>query len=161
LVALGIRNVGGSAAGELARRFGTLDRIERASEESLLEVEGIGPEIAASIRSWFVSPRNLAVIASLRAAGVNMAEPDRAPTRAGRPAPLADKRLVLTGTLAGLTRAEAKTLIESAGGRVVGSVSSKTDYVVVGDQPGSKLDKARELGVPVIDEQELKELTGD
>ncbi len=161
LVGLGIRHVGGTVATALARYFGTLDALEAADEEALLAVEGVGPEIGASVRAWFDLPRNAALIVKLKAAGVRLDSDFTAGGAAGSDSdgaagPLTDKRLVLTGTLPNLTRSEAKAMIEAAGGTVVGSVSAKTDYVVAGEAPGSKLDKARSLGVTLLDEAELK-----
>lgn len=156
LVGLGIRHVGGSVAGALAAAFHDLDALAAADEEALLEVDGVGPEIAASLQGWFALERNRALVASLRARGVRLADPipeaDAAEAEAG---PLADLRFVLTGTLPGLTRAEAKARIEAAGGAVVGSVSGRTSYLVAGASPGSKLAKAESLGVPVLDEAGL------
>lgn len=163
LVGLGIRHVGGSVATALARAFGTLDAFAEADADALEAVEGVGPEIAASVRVWFDQPRNAMLVQKLKAAGLRM-DADIPAGGAGAagdgdgPGPLADKRLVLTGTLPGLTRSEAKALIEAAGGTVVGSVSARTDYVVAGDAPGSKLEKARELGIPVLDEGGLREM---
>ena len=147
----------------LARAFGTLDAFAEADADALEAVEGVGPEIAASVRVWFDQPRNAMLVQKLKAAGLRM-DADIPAGGAGAagdgdgPGPLADKRLVLTGTLPGLTRSEAKALIEAAGGTVVGSVSARTDYVVAGDAPGSKLEKARELGIPVLDEGGLREM---
>jgi DNA ligase (NAD+) len=155
IYALGIRHVGESTARDLARHFGSLDAVMDASEEELLQVPDVGPVVAASIARFFVEPHNREVIEQLRAAGVRWDEgvPQRAPA-----AKLAGKTLVLTGTLPHWTRDEAKDRIEAAGGKVVGSVSKKTDYVVAGTEAGSKLDKAQQLGVPVIDEARLKTL---
>ena len=126
-----------------------------ASDAELLQVPDVGPVVAASIARFFAEPHNREVIEQLRAAGVRWTEgtPRRAPD--GR---IAGKTFVLTGTLPHWTRDEAKDRIEAAGGKVAGSVSKKTDYVVAGSEAGSKLDKARELGIPVIDEARLKTL---
>jgi DNA ligase (NAD+) len=149
---LGIRHVGEATAKELARHFGTLDGIMDASEEALLGVADVGPIVASSIRTFFDQPHNREVVEQLRACGLNW--PEGAPSDAG-PKPLAGKTLVLTGTLPTLGRDAAKDLIESAGGKVSGSVSKKTHFVVAGTEAGSKLEKARELGVPVLDEAGL------
>jgi DNA ligase (NAD+) len=157
LYALGIRHVGESTAKDLAKHFGKLDAIMDASVEQLLEVNDVGPVVAQSIRTFFDQPHNREVAEQLRAAGVHWDEHEGAQRRAG-PQPLAGKTLVLTGSLPALTRDEAKELIEAAGGKVTGSVSKKTDYVVAGEEAGSKLDKARELGVTVLDEDGLRAL---
>jgi DNA ligase (NAD+) len=155
IYALGIRHVGESTARDLARHFGSLDLVLAATEAELLDVPDVGPVVASSIARFFAEPHNREVITQLRAAGVHWTEgaPQRAP--AGR---LAGKTFVLTGTLPTWTRDEAKDRIEAAGGKVAGSVSGKTDYLVAGEEAGSKLDKARALGVAVIDEEELKRL---
>jgi DNA ligase (NAD+) len=158
IYALGIRHVGESTARDLARHFGALDPLLAASETELLAVPDVGPVVAASIARFFAEPHNRAVIAQLRAAGVRW--DDGAPQRAAA-GPLAGRTFVLTGTLPTWTRDEAKARIEAAGGKVAGSVSGKTDYVVAGDEAGSKLDKARALGVAVIGEEELKRLLED
>jgi DNA ligase (NAD+) len=153
--ALGIRHVGEATARDLARHFGSLDALMSATEEQLLEVPDVGPVVASSVASFFAEPHNRKVIAKLRHAGIEWTEgaPQRAP--AGR---FAGKTFVLTGTLPHWTRDEAKGRIEAEGGKVAGSVSGKTDYVVAGDEAGSKLEKARTLGVAVIDEVELKRM---
>jgi len=157
LFALGIRHVGETTAKDLARHFGALDRIMGASEEALLQVKDVGPVVAHSIRTFFDQPHNREVVEQLRAAGVQWEETEGMAAAQG-PQPLAGKTLVLTGTLPTMTRDEAKELIEAAGGKVSGSVSKKTHYVVAGEEAGSKLDKARELGVPVLDEDGLRQL---
>jgi DNA ligase (NAD+) len=153
--ALGIRNVGEATAKDLARHFGSLDALLEADEERLMQVPDVGPVVAASIRRFFAEPHNREAIEQLRAAGVAWVEGEPAAAVA---APLAGKVFVLTGTLPTLTRDEAKEMIEAAGGKVSGSVSKKTNYVVAGSEAGSKLDKARELGVAIIDEHQLKGL---
>jgi DNA ligase (NAD+) len=155
LFGLGIRHVGEATAKELARHFGTLDAVMDASEETLLGVSDVGPIVAKSIRTFFEQPHNREVVEQLRACGVSW--PEGAPADAG-PKPLAGMTLVLTGTLPTLGRDAAKDLIEAAGGKVSGSVSKKTSYVVAGSEAGSKLDKARELGLAVLDEAGLLEL---
>ncbi|MEW6707709.1 MAG: NAD-dependent DNA ligase LigA [Pseudomonadota bacterium] len=157
LYALGIRHVGETTAKDLARHFGALDRILDASLEQLLEVPDVGPVVAQSIRTFFDQPHNREVVEQLRAAGVSWDEHEGAAAHAA-PRPLAGKTFVLTGTLPSMTRDEAKDLIEGAGGKVAGSVSRKTHYVVAGSEAGSKLDKAQELGVPVLDEEGLRQL---
>jgi DNA ligase (NAD+) len=155
LFGLGIRHVGEATAKELARHFGTLDAIMDASVETLQGVSDVGPVVAQSLRTFFDQPHNREVVEQLRACGITW--PEGAPADAG-PKPLAGKTLVLTGTLPTLGRDAAKDLIEAAGGKVSGSVSKKTHYVVAGTEAGSKLDKAVELGVPVLDEAGLMEL---
>jgi DNA ligase (NAD+) len=158
LYALGIRHVGEATAKDLARHFGSLDRIMDASVDELLEVRDVGPVVARSIRTFFDQPHNREVVEQLRAAGVQWDEHAGAPP--AEALPLAGKTFVLTGTLPTLTRDEARAMLEAAGAKVAGSVSKKTDYVVAGEAAGSKLDKARELGVAVIDEAGLRALLG-
>ena len=158
LFALGIRHVGETTAKDLARHFGALDRVMDASVEQLLEVPDVGPTVAASIRTFFEQPHNREVVQQLRAVGVHWPEHDGQADSS--PKPLAGKTFVLTGALPTLEREEAKALIEAAGGKVAGSVSKKTSVVVAGDAAGSKLDKARELGVEIIDEAGLRALLG-
>jgi DNA ligase (NAD+) len=155
LYGLGIRHVGETTAKDLARHFGKLDDIMDANVEQLLEVPDVGPVVAESIHTFFQQPHNREVVEQLRACGVTWEEGKPA---ARAPKPLAGKTVVLTGTLPTLTRDEAKDMLEAAGAKVAGSVSKKTDYVIAGAEAGSKLDKARELGVAVLDEQGLKEL---
>jgi DNA ligase (NAD+) len=157
LFGLGIRHVGESTARDLARHFGEIDAIMNAEVEQLLEVPDVGPVVAESIRTFFQQPHNREVVEQLRACGVTWDEGAPA-ARAARP--LAGRTVVLTGTLAHLSRDEAKDLLEAAGAKVAGSVSKKTDYVIAGDAAGSKLDKARELGVKVLDEDGLRALLG-
>jgi DNA ligase (NAD+) len=158
LYALGIRHVGEATAKDLARHFGSLERIVDAGVEQLLEVSDVGPVVAQSIRTFFDQPHNREVVQQLRACGVTWEDDAVAESR---PKPLAGKTLVLTGTLPSLTRDEAKAMIEAAGGKVTGSVSKKTDFVVAGAEAGSKLDKARELGVMLLDEPGLRALLGE
>ena len=155
LVGLGIRHVGPPTARDLTAAFGSIEGIAGTSEESLSAVEGIGPVLAASIRGWFDSPRNAEIVAKLKAAGVRLAE-----ERHDATGPLAGRTFVLTGSLPNLTRDQAAKLIAEAGGVVTSSVSKKTDYVVVGENPGSKLARAEALGIPILDEAGLRELTG-
>jgi DNA ligase (NAD+) len=156
---LGIRHVGEKSAATLARHFRTLDAIVDAPLEALQTVPDVGPVVAASVRSFADEPRNRALIGKLADAGVNMASLQPEPAAAG--GPLAGKTFVLTGTLAGLTRDEAAAAIERLGGKVSSAVSRKTSYVVVGEDPGSKLDKARELGVATLSEDEFRHLIMD
>jgi DNA ligase (NAD+) len=155
IFALGIRHVGETTAKELARHFGKLDALMTVDQMALLAVTDVGPVLAQSIGQFFAEPHNREVIAQLRAAGVEW--PESTPQRAvaGK---LAGMTFVLTGTLPTLSREEVKELIERHGGKVAGSVSKKTQYVVAGADPGSKIDRAGELGVPVIDERQLKEI---
>ena len=156
IFALGIRFVGERTGQLLADHFASLDKLAKASEEELLEVEEVGPRVAESILEFFREPRNLKVIEKLRKASLQF-ESAKIHKPEGN---LAGKQFVLTGTLPRYSRDEAKKMIEEAGGRVTGSVSKKTDYVVVGADPGSKLDKARSLGVKTIEEGELLKLLG-
>jgi len=158
IYALGIRNVGEATAKDLARHFGTLDRFMAADGERLQLVPDVGPIVAQSIVAFFNEKHNLAVIKLLRSAGVQWTE--RQGEATGE-LPLSGKTFVLTGTLPSLSRDEAKARLEALGAKVAGSVSKKTDYVVAGAEAGSKLDKARELGVAVLDEQQFLELLGD
>ncbi|MDN8615877.1 NAD-dependent DNA ligase LigA [Variovorax ginsengisoli] len=155
LFGLGIRHVGESTAKDLAKHFGKLDAIMDASEEQLLEVNDVGPVVATSLRTFFDQPHNREVVEQLRACGVHWEESEPA---ARAPRPLAGKTFVITGTLPTLGRDEAKNKLEEAGAKVAGSVSKKTDYVVAGAEAGSKLDKARDLGVTVIDEAQMLEI---
>jgi DNA ligase (NAD+) len=155
LFGLGIRHVGESTAKDLAKHFGNLDAIMDASEEQLLEVNDVGPVVAASLRTFFDQPHNREVVEQLRASGVHWPEGEPA---ARAPRPLAGKTFVITGTLPTLGRDEAKDRLEAAGAKVAGSVSKKTDFVVAGAEAGSKLDKAQALGVAVIDEARLLEI---
>ncbi|MEY2897532.1 MAG: NAD-dependent ligase LigA [Pseudomonadota bacterium] len=157
IYALGIRHVGEATARDLARHFGSLEALIAADVQGLLEVRDVGPVVAESIAAFFAEPHNREVIAALRAEGVHWSEA-RTERAAG---PLAGMTLVLTGTLPSLSRDEASALIEAAGGKVSGSVSKKTNFVVAGAEAGSKLEKARSLGVTVIDEAGLRALTGD
>jgi len=178
LFALGIPHVGSENADLLVRRFGSMGALAKASVEDIAETPGIGPVIAASVWDFVRDPRTVHLLERLAAAGVTMTSPGMSAEATGgdvgtpgesgatgrtgmqSEGPLAGKTLVLTGTLAGLSRQQATDLIAGAGGRVVGSVSAKTDYVVAGESPGSKLAKAEKMGVAVIDEQGLRELIG-
>ncbi len=160
LYGLGIRHVGETTAKDLAKHFGGLDRLMDASLEQLLEVHDVGPIVALSLRTFFDQAHNREVAEQLRAAGVGWEESDGVPASAS-PKPLAGKVFVLTGTLPTLSRDEAKDLIEAAGAKVTGSVSKKTHWVVAGAEAGSKLDKARELGISVLGEEELLALLAE
>jgi DNA ligase (NAD+) len=156
LFSLGIRHVGESTAKDLAKHFGNIDRLMDARLEELLEVNDVGPVVAQSLRHFFDQPHHREIVEQLRAAGVHW--PDAQGTASDAPRPLLGKVLVLTGTLPTLGRDQAKDLIEAAGGKVSGSVSKKTSYVIAGEEAGSKLDKARELGIAVLDESGLQSL---
>jgi DNA ligase (NAD+) len=156
LFGLGIRHVGKTVAQLLARRFGTMEALMQASLEEVSDVSGVGPAIAEAVVTFFTEPRNLRLIGRLAEAGLNLTEPKAA--AAG--GPLTGKTYVLTGTLPTLSRAQATELVERAGGRVAGSVSKKTDAVVAGADAGGKLEKAKALGVEVIDEAELLRRVG-
>jgi DNA ligase (NAD+) len=156
LTALGIRNVGEAAAGELANQFKNLDLLSDAGLEELEAVEGIGPKVARTIIDWFAQPSNIRIIKKLQEAEVwpeFIDSKDRGAERI-----LAGLTFVLTGTLPSLTRAEAKELILLHGGKVTGNVSRRTDYLVAGESSGSKLTRAQDLDIPVIDETQLKAL---
>jgi DNA ligase (NAD+) len=152
IYALGIRHVGEATAKELARHFGRLDALIEASQDDLLEVADIGPVVALSIRQFFADPLNRELVEQLRAAGIHWPEHEGVEKLAK---PLQGKTFVLTGTLPNLTRDAAAEMIEKAGGKVAGSVSKKTSFVVAGEEAGSKLTKAQELGIPLLDENAL------
>ncbi|MCK9222440.1 MAG: NAD-dependent DNA ligase LigA [Limnochordia bacterium] len=156
LAALGIRHVGSSNARLLAKHFGTLDELIRADLTQLLSVPEIGEKIASSIIDFFAEPQNQRIIERLKGAGVNLAEPEDSDTKQ----PLSGKTFVLTGTLPDYSRDEVAELIEKLGGKVVSQVSSKTDYVVVGERPGSKYERAKELGITTLSQAELLALLG-
>jgi DNA ligase (NAD+) len=151
LFALGIRHVGAGAADLLARRFGTMEALMGATEHEISEVRGIGPTIAEAVVAFFREPRNRELVRRLEGAGLRMDEP----TRAQLAGPLSGMTFVITGTLPSMSRTRATELIEAAGGSVTSGVSKKTTAVIAGSEPGSKLDKAKSLGVPVWDEAEL------
>jgi DNA ligase (NAD+) len=153
IYALGVRNVGETTARDLARHFGDLEPLERASEEELLQVSDVGPVVARSIRQFFDEPHNRQVLKDLRARGVRWPAVAPAPRVQG---PV--KSFVLTGKFSGMTRDEARAAIEAKGHKVAGSVSKKTDFVVAGEDAGSKLDKARALGVAILQEKEFIEM---
>ncbi len=157
LFGLGIRHVGEATARDLARHFGNLDRIMAASTDELLQVNDVGPVVAQSIHTFFEQPHNREVVEQLRAAGVSWSENEG---EHNTPQPLLGKTFVLTGTFPTLSRDQAKELLETAGAKVAGSVSKKTDYVVAGTEAGSKLEKAQALGVTVIDEAAMLAMLG-
>jgi DNA ligase (NAD+) len=157
LVALSIRHVGPTAARALATEFGDLQAIEDASTEQLAAVEGVGPTIAAAVTEWFTVDWHRAIVDKWRAAGVRMADERDASV----PRTLEGLTIVVTGSLTGFSRDDAKEAIVARGGKAAGSVSKKTDYVVAGDSPGSKYDKAVELGVPILDEDGFRKLLAD
>src|SRR5690606_13852017 len=142
---------------DLAKAFGSLDALRAASEEDISAVDGIGPRIAAAVHAFFRNPEQAALVDRLVDAGLTTTDDRKAPKGDA----FAGKTLVLTGTLPTLTRSEAEALIEAHGGKTSGSVSKKTDYVLAGDSAGSKLDKARALGIPIIDEPEFFRILGD
>jgi len=154
LFALGIPGVGQHAAGVLADALGTLDALMQASEEDLVALEGIGPETASAVASFFATIENQSVVADLQDAGLHVESSPR-PSGTG---PLDGARFVFTGTLSTLSRSQAAERVKALGGQVASSVSKKTEYVVVGENPGSKADKARDLGVPTLSEEQFQEL---
>jgi DNA ligase (NAD+) len=157
LVALSIRHVGPTAARALATEFGSLDAITSASTEELAAVEGVGPTIAAALTEWFTVDWHRAIVDKWQAAGLRMADERDASV----PRTLEGLTIVVTGSLTGFSRDDAKEAIVARGGKAAGSVSKKTDYVVAGDSPGSKFDKAVELGVPILDEDGFRQLLAD
>ncbi|MBD3160774.1 MAG: NAD-dependent DNA ligase LigA [Candidatus Eisenbacteria bacterium] len=160
LFALGIRHVGASVARNIAARMGTLEAIEKVDVEGLLGIPDVGETVARSVRRYFDRPATADLLDRLRASGVRTDEPEESGAAEGR-GPLEGRIFVLTGTLATMTRPQASARIESLGGRVSGSVSRRTDYLVAGDSPGSKLARARDLGVPVLDETGFLALLGE
>ena len=156
LFALGIREVGEATATSLANYFGSLPAIAGASVEELIKVPDVGPVVAQRIRTFFEEEHNLEVIRRLQELGVNW--PDMDPATIAEDGPLAGKTFVITGTLPSMTRDEAKSLIQREGGKVTGSVSSKTDYLLAGDKAGSKLAKAQNLEIEILDEDGLRNL---
>lgn len=154
---LGIRHIGERAAQVLARAFHSVDMLCSATAEQLQSTPEIGPVLAESLRSWLDEPRNRELLDRLRAAGVRMEVPE-AERQVKAPGPLAGKTYVLTGTLSSMTREQATSALEQLGGKVVGSVSKKTTAVIVGAEAGSKADKAKDLGVQLLDEPAFLEL---
>ncbi len=155
LFALGIRHVGESIAQLIVSSFGSIDALQNASEEEISAIQGVGPEIAFSVRRWLDDEQNRELVRKLHDAGLQFEAPREQVVKAG---PFAGKSFVITGTLPTLSRKEASELIERNGGKVVASISSRTSYLVVGSDPGSKLQKAQELGVVQISEEQLKQL---
>ncbi len=158
LFALGIREVGEATAAGVAAHYGRLANLIAAPEEDLLGIADVGPVVAARIRSFFGEEHNLDVIARLQESGVTWPESD--PVQVAESGPLSGKVFVITGTLPNMSRDDAKDLIQQAGGKVTGSVSGKTDYLVAGEKAGSKRSKAEKLNVTVLDEAALEELIG-
>jgi DNA ligase (NAD+) len=157
-VGLNIRHVGWHVAQVVTRAFPSIDQLKKASEEDLNAVEGIGPEIAGSIFEWFHDKENLKLLKKLAKAGVRVEDDEVAPPPEG---PMTGFAIVLTGGLESMSREQAERAATEAGARIVGSVSKKTSFVVAGENPGSKFDKAQQLGVEIIDEKEfLKRLGG-
>ena len=154
IYSLGIRHVGESTAKSLAKHFGSLDALLASDENLILSVNDIGPVVAQSILSFFADPLNRQLINQLRASGIHWeeVEPEQSSDL------LAGKTFVLTGTLPTLSRDDARAMIEAAGGKVAGSVSKKTSYVVAGEEAGSKLTRAEELGVAILDEEQFLKL---
>jgi DNA ligase (NAD+) len=155
LYGLGIRHVGERAARDLAERFGSMSRLMQADAEALEAIPGVGPVVAEAVVQFFRQPATRALIKHLEAAGVTMTQEARR-----GPQPLARRTFVFTGELTGMSRAEAEALVRSLGAQAASSVSRKTSYVVVGEAPGSKADKAKQLGVKIIDETQFKKLIG-
>jgi DNA ligase (NAD+) len=158
LYGLGLPGVGYVTAEALADHFGSIDALHAADPIEIEEVEGVGPVMAQQIAESLAEERTSELIEKLRRRGLNFEQ--KGPRRPARGGPLDGKTLVLTGTLPNLTREEATALIKRAGGKVTGSVSSKTDYVVAGEDPGSKMQKAEELGTEILGEDGLRELVG-
>ena len=161
LVGLGIRFVGGGVADILMQRFASLDELMAATVEDLNEIDGIGPKIAESVVEWFSLEPNRALVREFAAAGVRVAEERIAAEAPVEDLPFAGKIFVVTGTLPTISRDDAKQFIQSFGGKVAGSVSGKTDYLVAGEKAGSKLTKAQELNVTILSEEQLRELAGE
>jgi len=158
IVGLGIHGVGEVAAQALAERYHDLGALSHTTRDEIESIEGFGPNIAESIVEWFNNEENQAILSKLKASGVwPMGQPQ---VKTGNQ-PLAGLTFVITGTLPALSRSEAKTLIESHGGKVTGSVSGSTDILLLGEDPGSKLDQARKRGVPTLSEDDLRQLIGE
>lgn len=155
---LGIRYVGVHTSEVIARYYPTLDKFKKAGLEELIEINEIGPKIARSIILFFKEKENIAIIERLRSAGLNFGQEEEGVKKGKEPLPLSGKQFVLTGTLNDFTRTQAKEIISKLGGRVTGSVSKKTDYVVAGEDPGSKYEKAKKFGIPIINEEEFKKI---
>jgi len=155
IYALGIRHVGEHIAKVLAQHFASIEALKKATKDELMQVREIGPQVAESVVTFFRQEKNLQVIERLKQAGVRLAAPAAIPAKES---PLAGKRVVFTGSLETLTRAQAKKLVEDSGGRAVSAVSKETDYVVVGKEPGSKYDDAKALGVKTLTEDQFLQL---
>jgi DNA ligase (NAD+) len=158
LAALGIQGIGGTVAQVLMDHYRSLEALATATTEEMEQIPGIGPKLARSVADWFDRAPNRRVLDKLVTAGVRT---EAEAIEIAGPQLLAGKTFVITGTLPTLSREQAKAHIESYGGRVTGSVSGKTDYLLAGERAGSKLAKAEKLGVPVVDEAELKRMTGE
>jgi DNA ligase (NAD+) len=156
--ALGIRGVGEVAAQDLARQYPDLDALSQATPEDIEAIEGFGPSIAENLIEWFASPDNQEMLRHLKASGV---WPTAEVNIASGPLPLDGLTFVITGTLPSLSRSDAKKLIEANGGKVTGSVSGKTSYLLLGENPGSKFDKAQQLEIPTLSEADLHRLIKD
>ncbi|RPJ21934.1 MAG: NAD-dependent DNA ligase LigA, partial [Chloroflexi bacterium] len=159
ITALGIRGVGEVSAGDLASHFADLDVLSKASAEDLQQIAGIGPSVAESVAEWFARPVNKNVVKKLKAAGV-WPQGGQSSVSSKQSDKLAGLTFVITGTLPTFSRDDAKDFIESHGGKVTDNVSKKTSYLVLGEAPGSKYEKAKSLGVKIIGEKELKKLVG-
>jgi DNA ligase (NAD+) len=159
ITALGIHGVGEVVASELARYFRDLASLSIATLEELQTIEGIGPNIAQGIVDWFARPANQLVVSKLHTAGVWPLE-QASRGESNVPQVFSNMTFVVTGTLLGFSRDEIKEFIEGRGGKVTDSVSKKTSYLVLGENPGSKLEKARALGIPILDESQLRALAG-
>jgi DNA ligase (NAD+) len=151
LAALNIRHVGAGTSELLTAQYADMDALMSADADALQSIDGIGPEVARSVVDWFAEPHNRDVVTALRAAGLNMTQPRAARTDS----PIAGKTFVVTGTLERFSRKEIEDAIKRLGGKAAGSVSGNTDFLVAGEKAGSKLDKARKLGVQVLSEREF------
>jgi DNA ligase (NAD+) len=160
IAALGIRGVGDVSAGDLARHFVDLEALSKARAEQLEQLDGIGPSVAQSVADWFALPYNKQVLKKLKAAGVWPQGGQSANAKSRASDVFEGLTFVITGTLPNFSRDDAKEFIESHGGKVTDSVSKKTSYLVLGESPGSKYEKAKSLGVKIIGEDELKKLVG-
>jgi DNA ligase (NAD+) len=160
IVALGVRGVGEVMAADLARYYTDLDKLSSSTLDELQSIEGIGPNIAEAIVDWFARPRNQQVLEKLKRVGIWPSAPE-ASEAAHAPKNFDGKTFVVTGTLPTLSREAAKEFIEARGGKVTDSVSKKTDYLVLGENPGSKLEKAKSLNIEILDEATLRRLAGD
>jgi DNA ligase (NAD+) len=159
ITALGIRGVGEVSAGDLARHFADLDALSKASADALQQIAGIGPSVAESVAEWFSRPVNKNVVKKLKAAGV-WPQGGQSSVNSKQSDKLAGLTFVITGTLPTFSRDDAKEFIESHGGKVTDNVSKKTSYLVLGEAPGSKYEKAKSLGVKIIGEEDLRKLAG-